>query len=376
MAVTAIYTPEGRELDLSALSPADYAMISGLRGLIHHGDGILLCKRATGDREMYIRKVGGKYFASHFKGGAHGEHPITRMSDEHLRGTDCWLTAWSDAGYTTATEVTTGNRTRLDAVAFGPKITALEVQATPESAAVVRRRDAKRRNAKSFTGKYSRVLTAPLEVVWFSPSGRPDWLYQVPTIQCRNRSWNVTPNPWEIPAVGIRVIDIHPCSPAFFSSCPLTGSGWCGARHPLDAPTEAGSQRLSIAHAAAMIPAGELVTVTISGRGIYYTDPASLERYQDFAASAESRRAASRSDRSRAGRAGRGRHNPCEWSGHAAAAPEQERENGAFASRPEPPEQPDFGPWVACVRCGEPYRPANPSGRCHICLYPRTFTTP
>jgi hypothetical protein len=37
------YAPEDRELDLACLSPADYELITGLRGHIDRGDEILIC---------------------------------------------------------------------------------------------------------------------------------------------------------------------------------------------------------------------------------------------------------------------------------------------------------------------------------------------
>ena len=281
MTSVAIYVPEGREIDLSALSARDYEMVKGLHGMIHRGHPVLLCMRTRGDREMHVYKRGTHYFARHFSGGGHGDHSIRRVSDEHLRGTDCWLQAWSDAGFGTATEVSTDNSVRLDAVAFGGHVTALETQVHPQSAAVVKGRHTRRLRARSFTGQHARDLTEALRVVWFAPVGRPDWLYRVPTVQCQNRSWETTPDPHTVPAIGVRSIDIQPCSATWFPRCPDRRAGWCGKLH-LWAEPRGG---LTLADVAAMVPEGDLIPVELDN-GIYLTDRLGYARCKSFGYSA------------------------------------------------------------------------------------------
>lgn len=320
MTSIAIYVPENREIDLSALSPCDYEMVKGLHGVIHRGQGVLLCKRARGDREMHVYKLGDHYFARHFSGGAHGEHRISRISDEHLRGTDAWLRAWSDAGFSTATEVSTDNHVRLDAVAFGGRITALETQVQPQSAAVVKGRHTKRLRARSFTGEHARPLAEQLQVVWFAPVGRPDWLYKVPTVQCQNRSWETTPDPHRVPAIGVRSIEVKPCSSMWFPRCPYQ-RGWCGQLHLWARPREG----LSIADVAAMVPVGDLTPVRLPN-GIYLTDRVGYARCKNFGYSAPVRPPPSPAPRAPA----------CEWDGHerpAAVPAEPERAEQARESR-------------------------------------------
>jgi hypothetical protein len=331
--------PENREIDLSMLSPADYEMVKSLHGVIHRGQGILLCKRARGDREMHVYKLGGHYFARHFSGGAHGQHKISRISDEHLRGTDCWLQAWSTAGFGTATEVRTDNRVVLDAVAFGGNLTALETQVSPQTAARVKGRHTQRLRVRALTGDHARTLASPLEVVWFAPIGRPDWLYQVPTVQCQNRSWEATPDPRTVPAIGVRSIEVKPCSSTWFPRCPDRRFGWCGKAHLWAQPRDG----LSIADVAAMVPEGDLRPIKLDN-GIYLTDRLGYTRCRSFGYVAPAS-----SDPPKAPQpAVKG----CEWDGH----------EGPPAEPPSP-----LGEWVPCIKCGRRHRPANIMRLCYDC---------
>lgn len=361
MSTIAIYAPEHREMDLSALSPRDYETVKGLHGLIKRGDGILLCKRADGDREMFVRRSDGNYFACHFKGGGHGDHAIRRMTPEHLRSVDCWLSAWSAAGYEAAAEVHTSNQLRLDAVAFGPRITGLEVQVQPQAPALVKARHTRRLRATALTGQHERTLSRPMEVVWFAPVGRPSWLYEVPSIECGNRSWEVTPKPTEVAAIGVLRIDIKPCIPTWFSGCPgpsRRGQTWCGRSHPWTEPRE----RLSIADLAPMITEEQLVPTDIPGIGVHYAGLADRARYEQFAA-----------ETMPTVPLGRRRSRPasptaCDWAGHSrqTAAVEVPARHEVAAPGTSS-RMPDPSAWCACASCGRRYRPAHPSGKCYDC---------
>lgn len=342
----AVYVPENREIDLSMLSPADYEMVKGLHGLIHRGDSVLLCKRARGDREMHVAKSShGRYFARHFSGGGHGDHSISRITDEHLRGTDCWVRAWSDIGLSTGTEVRTDNHVQLDAMVFGSNIVGLETQVQPQSAPVVKGRHTRRRNARSLTGKYARQLSKPLDVVWFAPVGRPDWLYQVPTIQCQNRSWEATPDPHTVPAIGVRSIDVKPCSSTWFQRCPDRRFGWCGKVHLWAQPRNG----LSIADVAAMVPEGDLTPVKLDN-GIYLTDRVGYARCHSFGYSAPADNQPPQAPQPKA--------KGCEWDGH---------KRPSSAEPPRPLRALNLGKWVLCIKCGRRHRPANIMGLCHYC---------
>jgi hypothetical protein len=81
MATYVRYVPDGRELDLARLTPADYQLITDLHGEIHRGEPMLICLRpGIQNSEMFIRERSGRFFAAHFPGGGHGEHPISPTS--------------------------------------------------------------------------------------------------------------------------------------------------------------------------------------------------------------------------------------------------------------------------------------------------------
>ena len=246
--------------------------------MISRGDCTLICQRTSGDRELHVRKIGDSYFACHFPGGAHGDHKISRITDEHLHGTDCWIQAWSDAGFSTAREVATNNSTRLDAVAFGNRVVALETQFSPQAPARVKARHTQRRRAKAFTGEHARQLTEPLEVLWFSPAGIRDWLYSVPSVYSNDQSWTgAVPSPRSVQAIGVRSVDIRRCEPTWFHSCPESRYGWCGRFHP--AVSLRG--KLTIADVADQVAAGELASIRV-GNSLFLADSASRKRYEFY----------------------------------------------------------------------------------------------
>ena len=195
----ALFVPEGRLLNLAALSPADYKLITGLHGNIRHGDGILLCKETGGDPEMHVRRSpdGTRFWAVHFAGGAHGTHDIRPESEEHRRGKDYWVRAFDTAGFTAVREVSTNNRTRLDAAAFGGAVdTGVEVQLYTPRPGEVKRRTTQSMRATATTGAAPRLLPSGILPVWFSPSiGRLTWHYTAPTILAQDRDWGMLPGP-------------------------------------------------------------------------------------------------------------------------------------------------------------------------------------
>ncbi len=234
---------------------------------------------------MYIRKIGDVYWACHFAGGGHGSHEIARMSDEHRRATDYIVRAAGDAGYETATEVTTTNRTRLDAVIFGDRVTGAEVQWSSIGTRAVRARTTKSLRATGLRGPLTRPLTEGVLPVWFSPSGgRPDWLYRVPTIQAPIRSWEALPARRAVRALGIREITFEPCRPgAPFDQCPERGWNFCGGLHPWARPRGGDESKgsLTVDDLFAMVPARQFVPVDFRGY-VYLVDADSAARLKEF----------------------------------------------------------------------------------------------
>src|SRR5713226_5058557 len=161
MTTLAWYAPEDRIIDLGRLTPADYETITALQGQIRRSDRILLCTRPGADPEMLIWSRGGRFWARHFPGGGHGPHLIALMSPEHIRATDYAIRAAEDAGYTTVPEAVTDNRTRLDAVIYGPgvsQVTGIEVQATAITKRTVLARTTRSSRATALKGACAQPL--------------------------------------------------------------------------------------------------------------------------------------------------------------------------------------------------------------------------
>ncbi len=178
------YTPEDRMLDLANLSRSDYELISSLHGDVVRGQGTLICLQSSANddaAEMFIHFSGGKYWAVHFAGGAHGAHEISMETDEHRRQKDYWRRAAEDAGHRASKEFRTGGGTVLDVAIDGPRRTGIEVQHSFIAVRV----------AKSRTTKSYRAGWLP---VWFLDSDRtPAWFHYVPAVGCNRISWGDLP---------------------------------------------------------------------------------------------------------------------------------------------------------------------------------------
>lgn len=224
MTTLARYTPEDRVIDLSWLSPVDYDLITSLHGQIGRRDRVLLCVNApAGDDAMYVRKVGDRFFAVHFPGGAHGRHLISPESPEHrcqkeylARGTEKYC------GLTVDLEDRTGRgRARHDVAIHGGIVPiGLEAQRRPQAPHV-----AKRRTTESYNEGWRRL--------WFNGESRdtPANGTVVPYFWC-NLGWSTLPPRNSATAVGVGAIHAARCTPSEFDRCPETGRRQCGGWHP------------------------------------------------------------------------------------------------------------------------------------------------
>lgn len=285
MTTLARYVPEDRVLDLSKLALVDYRLVADLHGKIERGQRLLLCLETGGDPELYIRKSGGKYWACHYPGGAHGRHEVALMSDEHRRATDYIVRAADDAGYRTATEVTTSNRTRLDAVIFGNRVAGAEVQWSHIGTPDARTRTTKSLRATALVGTAAQDLAEGVLPVWFSPSGgRPDWLYRVPTVEAPTASWAFLPRRRAVMAAGVREVLIERCRPGGpFQNCPKRKKNFCGGFHPWARvrTNDETKGALTLDDVFTMVPGRRLVPINYHDY-VYLVDAESAAKYKEF----------------------------------------------------------------------------------------------
>ena len=262
------YGPEGRDIDLASLSPADYELIASLHGNIRRGDRTLVCLQPTaGNGEMRIFMRNKKYWAAHFAGGAHGDHVVALESDAHKRETEYWLRAAEDRGHEAAKEVRTGNGTVLDLGIDGPVRTGVEIQHSPITTPVV-----KTRTTKSFRAGYT--------TVWFSDWDKsPPWLHHVPSLGCNRLPWDeVLPPRRAATATGLRLIEAVKCVVGAFPKCPEGGWRPCGMYHQKPVPWLG----LTVDDVAGMVPAGEAVPLIGKSNYVYLVPPASVDLYREL----------------------------------------------------------------------------------------------
>lgn len=261
------YTPEDRVLDLAKLSRSDYELICSLHLNVVRGQGTLICLQssANGDAaEMHIRLSGGKYWAVHFAGGAHGEHEISVETDEHRRQKDYWHRAAEDAGYRASKEFRTGGGTVLDVAIDGPRRTGIEVQRS--SIAI--------KHAKSRTTKSYRAGWLPL---WFLDSDRtPPWFHHVPAVGCNRISWGDLPPRRAATAIGLTKFNPLKCAVGAFDPCPAGRKRPCGEWHPNREPWRG----LTVDDVAAMVPAEQILPMQDAKGHVHLVSPESLELYR------------------------------------------------------------------------------------------------
>jgi hypothetical protein len=270
MATDVRYEPEGRELDLASLAPRDYQLITGLYGTIERGDRVLTCLVSGGDLEMYVKRSrNGNFFAAHFPGEGHGDHPIAPETVEHRRQKDYWVRAARACGLDAATEVRVPGGVLDVAITGGPVTTDVEVQRVTVKLAVITRR----------TRTYHKAGFLP---VWFNDGGsRPLWLRTVPALGCTRWSWDrAMPRARSIGATGLGALRVVRCDVGEFGGrCPKTHRAPCGRMHPR---VDAGKGHLTVDDVAGMIPAGEIVPLRYWNGNVFLVSLVDFYRFRDM----------------------------------------------------------------------------------------------
>jgi hypothetical protein len=270
------YTPENRVLDLSSLLLSDYQLITRLHGTIKDGQDTLVCLRPPGGA-MHVVCRGGKYFAAHFAGGAHGPHTITLETDEHRRQKDYWVQAAESAGLHAETEValSTGERGTMDVVITGSRVdTDIECQRKKPAPG---HRD--HQSVPQRTAKYCRAGLLP---IWFNGRGIsiPMWLAKVPALGCSYNRWETAmPRPRSALATGFGDFGEFRCIAGFGGRCPDTGGHACRNIHPR---VIAGRAGLPGEEVAALVPAGEIVPVQNWNGNVFLVRRAERDRFLEM----------------------------------------------------------------------------------------------
>lgn len=269
MATVVLYTPEGREIDLSRLSRTDYDLVCSLHQQIRRGQRILLCQEPSAtpeEQEMLIRKKNGRYWAAHFPGGGHGcSHPVVRESDEHRRQKDYWTRAAEHAGFEVSQEFRTGRGTILDVAIHGPRNTGVEVQHSGIAVA-----QAKSRTTRSFNAGWLPV--------WFLDSDRqPVWMHHVPAVRS-NIGWQDLPPRHSATAIGPSRFTPVKCRPGTFDRCPEGRKRPCGEWHPHRQPWKG----LTVDDVAAMVPTRRILPIRDLRGGVHLAAPEDLDLFREL----------------------------------------------------------------------------------------------
>jgi hypothetical protein len=351
------YVPTGQVLDLGRPLPeTDYQLLASLHGQIGRGDNILRCESTGGDPWLTVyRHENGTFFARHFPGGGHhGDHAITRKSDEHRRAQDYIERGYGVAGITAGQEVTTNNRTRLDVATLdAPRISGFEVQLQDRPIPDIKARTTRSLHATALTGRYARSLPDGILPVWFSPDAglRRQWLYHVPTIEAPTMSWDFLPKQNTVTAIGVRRIEAEKCAPGSrWQVCPLTGRGWCRSTHPFAVLCPG----FTVDAVAAMVAAGQLVPLRYFTGFVYLVDPESAALYQELGGNGEYAAGTPRPGEHRLG--------PCKNYGHDIQVPAVGGQTWTERAWVLGSKAKQAHGW-RCVRCGM-VTPADPCPRC------------
>ena len=263
-----LYVPEGITLDLSepdlghpdgmAILERHYRQGDQAHPQFHRANPAFICLTHAGGTNpgLYLKKIGGEWWAVHYESGACRSHRLPApMSDEHKRQTEYWARAAEHAGYRVELEHALRTGTRPDALIHGPVKTGIEVQRSAMTAAAAVKRS-------------SKAQQAGVTDVWFT--GRdlpPRWAWRVPTVLSRElgipgegHSWETTPPRRAVTAAGLRVIQAVRCVVGNFEHCPK-GRNFCGRYHPKLSPWRG----VKVDDVAAQFPAGAMVTLQYWG---------------------------------------------------------------------------------------------------------------
>lgn len=241
MSTNAHYHPRQIDIDLSELPSWLYTEIVSLHGHIDPPPAppVLTC-RGNG-QPMYIwRHQSRRYFARHYPGGNSDNHShfINTMSIEHHRQAEYVARAASKNGLEAVLEMLTGGGTRIDVGVTGENQIGFEIQRSQLS-----RAHAKSRCTKSFNAGWPTAWVHDQEK-------EPDWVGHVPTARLTVRSdWAENLPPSNTAKVIIRRFSRERDA--------NKKSGW---RY------EHGPTEVLLDDLAYLMPAGEIVPVTISGK--------------------------------------------------------------------------------------------------------------
>lgn len=268
------HVPTGIVLDLSDPDyghPHGREIVDSLYGHLSRSNPELVC--AKHGSPLYLQgrasqKHGRRLFGIHFNGEeSHRWH--SGMSDEHKRQTDYIVRAAESAGFTFKTEVSLGTRVRPDAVIYGQRDIAIEVQRSHLTKAAAVGRTTKAVNGGMATS------------VWFSdrdPAKPPSWFWAVPSVGMNKLPWDVLPPMGAATATtGLRKVYALKCRFPNFSRCPRGGRP-CGKHHAEIEPWRG----MSVDDVAAQMPAGLVVPIMFLGKQIILVSPESKALYEEL----------------------------------------------------------------------------------------------
>lgn len=267
MGTYVLYAPENRELDLTELSSADYALVTGLHGQLAHGDRVLQCLDSPFDSDdLYVTRRDGEYVAEHFVEHSHGRHRVARESDEHLWQKEYWFRAAQDSGHTAARSFRTGTGTVLDVAIKGDQRTGVDIQRSNISP-----KRAVNRTLKSYRAGWLSV--------WFADSDRsPRWLHHVPSVRCNPMRWDHLLARGEARVAGLRVIKPLECTVGAFNGCPAGAGNACRRFHPKFLPWH----QMTVDDLAAMVPDDQVVPLQTEKGHVFLVPPSSQKLYYEL----------------------------------------------------------------------------------------------
>lgn len=263
--MSSITTLDGRQVDLTELSPADLATVEMLYGIrLTPETTPLRCTVDSKNWPMYLRRINNAYWATHFPGGGCGhDHAISGESDEHKYLKESWCRAAREAGFEAFVEKSLG-RTRPDVLIGGPQPTGVEIQKSSIVGREVKRRSTLTHNAG----------VTPL---WIASSGDdPSWMFRVPSARCNN-DWTRMPLKGTTTVTNLRDLELVRCNVDNFTNCPQTHRNWCGRWHWKHSPILG----MVLEDAAARIPAGDMVPVIFETGDTIIVPADSARQYAD-----------------------------------------------------------------------------------------------
>jgi hypothetical protein len=239
----ALYHPRGIVVDLADLPRWLYDEIAALHGQIAQDTPVLTC--LGNQQPMYVwRHETGRYFVKHYPNGnpdGHGHRAIATMSDAHRRQAEYSQRAAAAYGFDARLEVSTGNHTRVDVgVLTENGNVGFEIQRSKLTIP-----QATRRTHDSFEAGWPTAWVTDWE-------HDPAWADRVPTARLTTRGgWDVS-----LPAPNTAYVAISTFKRERDNTRP---TGWFYRREP---------RAVLLDELAYLMPAGEIVPVTIGTKGL------------------------------------------------------------------------------------------------------------